>query len=119
MTRSELDIRPATAEDLRERYPEGVFSAKAWIAHHEGVRAALWGLMNVKGRWVLFFDAEDPVRPFKKTMLRESRKTMDVAREMGIKTVYAVWDEKEPMGEKWMFRLGFTREGNKFIWRGE
>lgn len=119
MTKSKLDIRPATIEDIRERYDVPMPSMRAWIGHVGEERAGIWGLMHTQGRWVLFFDIEEPLRPFKVTMVKESIKTMEVAREMGIKKVYSAWDEDEPMGEKWMFRLGFHKEKHYYVWKDD
>jgi hypothetical protein len=84
---------------------------KAFVAKKDGKPIALFGLAReLDGRWYAFFDITDEARPYKVTIAKTARKIMDEARKMGLRFVYAVPDEEEPMARKWLERLGFKTD---------
>lgn len=110
-------IGPATDDDLDffsrgQEWP----TVRAWVAKLDGVPVALFGLARaVDARWYAFFDITDAARPYKMTIVKTARMVMDEAQRMGLRYVYAVPDDREPLAMRWMQTLGFRPDPRSHI----
>lgn len=115
-------VEPATQEDIALfAYDRDTPTMKAWVGKEDGETIALFGLARESdGRWFAFFDITDRARSHKKQIVRTARMVMQEARNMGLRYVYAVPDDNEPLARKWMQRLGFEpdpRSGTLMRWK--
>jgi hypothetical protein len=114
-------IRPATADDIsffNKETGNPSPTVKAWVGELDGERVAIWGIARAEGRWIAFCDLREEARPFKKDIVRSGKEVMDEIRRMGLKQVYAIRDESEPMAKKWLKSLGFREHRNGMMqWR--
>ena len=91
---------------------------RAWVAELDGEVVGACGLVLWGGRWFVFVDIGEKMKPFKATIIRQGKKTMEIAKNMGLSRVYAKHDTVQPMAEKWMKSLGFEEGPDYFVWRG-
>ena len=122
MKRSSPILRRATREDIEKFSPlPNKPTILAWVGELDGEIIGIGGLAYSKGRWFAFCDLKEEARKHKMTIARAARKTMNEARNLGIRFVYADMDKNEPMARKWFERLGFEpdpRSGYLYRWRG-
>jgi hypothetical protein len=121
----ELQIRPATADDLKGVHPEadGV-SYRAWAAELDGKTVGVIGLALTRPRACLFCAFEEELRPHLKAMpiLRLLKKVKDTIEARGL-PVYAIREPDEDKAPAILARLGFERFGevdgdDVWMWEG-
>ena len=111
------EILPATAIDIETFYGEPPKrSMRAFVGLADGVPLACFGLYYDTGRMVLFSDIKPEARRYRKTLVSGAFRVMDLARELGV-PVHAVAGCVDG-SVRLLERLGFTRQGNLYVWEG-
>lgn len=112
------EIRPATIDDIRRLSEHPLPSMRAWVAEMDGEIIAACGLVLWAGRWYIFADVGEKMKPFKISIVKHGMKVIKEAKNMGLKRLYAKHDSLQPAAVKWMHSLGFHEESDFFVWRG-
>ena len=104
-------IREATHADVAAFFKKRDLDAptfRGWVGELDGRVIGIGGLARLgNGRWFAFLDLADEARPFKMTLMRQAKRTLEEARQMGIRYVYAEMNTAERNAEEWLTRLGF------------
>lgn len=120
MKKSKPEARDATVEEIKGFLNlDTTPTLRGWVAVNDGKIVAAWGFMLILGRWYLFMDLSNEVRPFKKFILKTAKESLIEAAKMGIKRLHAYWDKSEPTGARFMEHMGFVDRGPYFVWRAE
>lgn len=118
---SPLIIRRATAEDIAAfSNATDVPTTIVWAGELDGEIIGLGGFARNKGRWIAFLDISEKARPYKMTLARAGIRSMQEARKLGFRFVYAAKDEHEPTADRWLRSLGFEidpKSNSLFRWR--
>lgn len=116
-----LIVRKATREDIEafSDLPEKP-TLKAWCGEIDGEIVALGGFARFHGRWIGFCSLKKEARKYKMTIARTAIRSLEEARRLGIRYIYADAQDDEPGSEKWLRRLGFEidpRTPGIYRWR--
>jgi hypothetical protein len=114
----DVEIRRATADDIRLFYPEGSpLTCYAWIALYKGQPACLAGVtLQKRAMCVAFCDMKPDINAPKITIWRAAKVMFGEMKKLGLPMV-AVYCEPSPAGQAFVKRLGFeylyTRDGQE------
>lgn len=92
----------------------------AMVAIDHGDAVAAWGLAWNLGRCFLWFHMEHPDPSYRFTVIREAKKMMKRATQLGEAHVFTVRDAAYPTSERLLKILGFepfSVEDGKEVWR--
>lgn len=113
-----IELRPATAEDLRAFAGGPAPTAKAVAGVLDGAVVALGGLAFVDGKVVAFCNVTPSIRKYPVLIHRTALRVMADARRAGHRIIYAQPDPDEKNASKWLGRLGFKPvDENGTLWR--
>lgn len=116
-----IEVRPATREDIFAFMGECRQTMKAFVAIHEGKPIALGGLAFIKGRVVAFCDlGDDQAKRHPKTLHKAALGVMKAALDSRHRYIFAERSETEPTAARWLERLGFRpvdQAGKVMLWQ--
>ena len=121
MKKSDVQMRPATAEDIAHFSDMEVTpTIRGWVAEQDGELLGIAGFARARGRWWAFFDITDKLRAHKKFIVKSGKKFIEEAQRQGVRYLYAEADPNEPLAVRWMESLGFEldrRSGTLYRWK--
>lgn len=102
-------MRPATAADLAEHYPDLGCSVRAWTAEVDGEFAGMVGIALTRPEACIFSIVREPLRPFLRSMpvlkaIRRVKGLMEASR-LPVRAIAEPGEEKAP---KTLERLGMA-----------
>jgi hypothetical protein len=110
-------IRAATREDIAQLARKyGVNpTMRAIVIDLGGEVIGIGGVFRFDARWYAFAELTDKVRSHHKmTLMRAGKRLLAIAKEMGIRFMYADPDEKQPRSVDWLLSLGFVPSAGSF-----
>ena len=119
---SQVEIRPATRDDLRdfsEKFSklDKLPTTQAWVGEINGEAVAIGGFAYVYGRVIGFIDITKAGRGYleknffvKVAFFKLAKQTLDKAREQGIRFIYSEADMTYPKADELLQRLGFEKD---------
>ena len=105
-------VRPSTRADF-DALTDGPrpFRVRAFTGEVDGQPIAIGGLAYLEHGVVgAFLHATDKARQYPMTLHKAGLATMALARELGLRRVVAMADPGVAPAERWLARLGFTKE---------
>lgn len=118
----DVEIRPATAEDIRLFYPDGPpRTSYSWIALYKGLPACLAGLIVERGGCIAYSEVKPDIAAPKLTVWRTAHALL--AHICALKLpMYAACEFHDKMAQAFVMRLGFKHErkfqgSELFIWQ--
>lgn len=111
-------IRPLTARDLEELYPEGVrVSVRGVAVELDGEVLAVAG-MSLRVPYLAFSTMKDAMRKYPKTILKTARQLQDIMCQYN-SDIFAEADVNERNSFAFLLHLGFEHVDERlFVWRG-
>jgi hypothetical protein len=108
----DVEIKPATAQSIREFYPDGApQSCYGWIATYKGKAACFAGFTVSRGGYMAFCDIKQNDAP-KLTIWRTARAMFEKMKAMGVPMMAIYCDpENQKRGQAFVRRLGFKYIG--------
>lgn len=122
MSVKDVEIRQATADDIRLFYPNGApRTVYAWIAFYKGVPACLAGLVVERGGCVAFSEVKPGIDAPKRTIWLAAKMLLEHIKALKL-PMYAGCEISDKMAQKFVTRLGFKREREHqgmelFVWQ--
>lgn len=111
MTRSEPNIRTATAQDAAAFFGKAPdYSFRGYVADLEGEIVGIGGVFYYDGLAVAFSEMREPMRKHKKSIVKACRILTELFDKLG-GNVYAVACPTEPTAPNLLARLGFVPSG--------
>lgn len=108
---SKVTLRPATYADAVAFYGKpAMFSFRGFVAEVDGAIAGIGGVYRENGRWVVFSEMGDAMRPRKKAIAKACRMLMQFLNQLG-GPVYAFACPTEPTSGYLLAKLGFKPTG--------
>jgi len=105
-------FRPATADDIKEFFPDNEYNAHAWVVEIPGEVLGIGGIFYTKESVVAFSDNKPELEKYPFTMARCAKKIMEI---IGDRQVIAMVGPKYPGSHKLLGDLGFEHiEGNVY-----
>lgn len=107
-----LTRRAATAEDIRDFYPEMTASFRAWVCEIDGKAEGIVGVALLRPVACLFSTVNEALRPHLKhpAVLRIIKKAEEAVKASRV-PVWAAAEPGEPRAPEILGRLGFTHIG--------
>lgn len=108
----DVEIRVATADDIRLFYPAGPpRTSYSWIASYKGTPACLAGLIIEKGGCIAYSEIKHGIDAPKLTIWKTAVALMQHIRALDL-PMYAACETYDKMAQAFVERLGFKRERN-------
>lgn len=115
-------IRPATREDILQVHPRVPCRMRALAVEGDGKLLGVGGLLfQPDGLVVAFVAYVEGVKGqnVAVTLHKAGLKTMQMARDLGLRRVVASAELSIPAAERWLVRLGFEPFDGAWIWKGD
>ena len=118
----DVEIRQATADDIRLFYPEGPpRTSYSWIAYYKGIPACLAGLIIERGGCIAFSEIKPDINAPKTTIWRAAKQLYDKIVQLNL-PMYAMCELNDIMAQKFVTRLGFKHQREfrgmeLFVWQ--
>jgi len=103
-----VEVRPATADDVRSFFGSVATTVRAKVALQDGKIIAIGGLAYFNGRVVAFADLGPEIKKHPVTLHKAALAVMAEAKARGHRHIYAGRSDNEPTARRWMDRLGFV-----------
>lgn len=111
MTKAEVNIRPATAEDARTFYGGAPkMSFRGFVAELDGELVGLGGVYYQNGVPIAFTEIRPAMRPYRKAIAKGCRMIVKLLDDLR-GPVYAVACSTEPTAPYLLAKLGFKPTG--------
>ena len=110
MTVKDVEIRQATAEDIKLFYPDGPpRTAYSWIAFYKGEPACLCGLILERGGCVAYSEIKPGIKAPKVTIWKAAKKLFALIEQLKL-PMYAGCEIYDMKAQAFVERLGFKYE---------
>lgn len=106
----DVEIKMATAQDIREFYPDGPpRTSYSWLALYKGMPACLAGILVEKGGCIAYSNLKPGIVAPKVTIWRTAVALLEKIKGVGL-PMYAGCQFHDKMAQAFLKRLGFVYE---------
>lgn len=116
MKKSDITIRPATIEDIREFWGEDIpKTIRAFVVECGGISQCIAGVYQHQYDWIVFSDMKENNFP-KMTIWRAANMLMEKLKSLNL-PLTAIPDECIERSGVFLERLGFIKQGSVYKWQ--